>query len=152
MKFPAMSANVTNVNTRKEKHGEDNVLAVDVKMTVKGTPQQIIDPFSLAHRKAMFQTEEGKEHLQRVVEVGSFTWDREYEDAKLNLAGEGYEEVTLKGFSFTMTEGGVVALTFTASFLPQTDDVGPLAELIKEACTVSFVTQADLVDQQQQAA
>lgn len=149
MKFPAMSANVTNVNNRKENHGEEHVLAVDVKMDVKGTAQQIIDPFSPVLRKALFQDEEGKEHLLRVAECRSFTWGQEYSESVIELAGKKFEDVKLKGFLFTTSDGGVVTLSFTASFCPDPDDLGELAEHIKEACTMEFVTPIDLVEQQQ---
>jgi hypothetical protein len=47
MKFRKRKANVVNVNNRKESHGEENVLAIDVKVKVSGTPK-LLDDFDTA--------------------------------------------------------------------------------------------------------
>jgi hypothetical protein len=146
MKFRKRKANVTNVNNRKENHGEEKVLAIDVKFCVAGTPK-LLDDFDARMRECFFLTEEGKENYPRFPEITSFKWGREYEDAKIRVGEEDFDEVKLKGFEFECKEGGVVELTFTASWRPNPDDVGALAELIKEEVTVSFTTQFDLVDE-----
>lgn len=145
MKLPTHKADVVNVNTRKEKHGDDNVLAVDVKMIVKGAPA-LLDAFDSTLRTDFFGAAQGQEHIPKHPEIGSFTWDREFEDATITIGDSTYEKVTLKGFVFTCREGGVVSCTFTASWLPNADDIGPLAELIKEAVDVEFTTQFDLLE------
>lgn len=145
MKFRKRKASVINVNNRKETHGEEQVLAIDVKVKVSGTPK-LLDDFDPQLRPHFFLTEEGKENYPRFPEIKSFKWGREYKDSTITLGEDKFDQVTLKNFEFECGEGGVVEVAFTASWLPQADDVGPLAELIKEDTNVAFTTQFDLVD------
>lgn len=145
MKLPKAKANVINVNNRKEMHGEVSVLAVVVKMEVKGAPE-LLDAFDTRLRASFFETAQGKDHIPRFAEIEGFTWGRVFEDATIELNGVSYSKVKLKGFAFTCREGGVVAVTFTASWNPAADIVGTLAELIKEAVDVEFVTQFDMLE------
>lgn len=146
MKFRKRKCSVVNVNNRKETHGEEQVLAIDVKVAVSGTPK-LLDDFDTGMRPCFFLTDEGKENYPRFPEITSFSWGRTFEDATIKLGEDEFKEVKLKGFVFECREGGVVEVTFTASWLPNPDDVGPLAELIKEDTNVSFTTQFDLVDE-----
>jgi hypothetical protein len=150
MKFaPPISHTVTSVTNRKEHHGEELKLAVSIKFNVKGTAQQIIDPFSTTMRLALFNNEPGFEHLAKFAELRKFDFNTEFKDCLLVLGdpedGDRYKEVTLKDFTFEVADGGVVELAYTASFPVESAEIGPLAERIKEPCMVQFTTPIDMV-------
>lgn len=146
MKLTKRKCTVTNVNARKEKHGEDWILAVDVAISITGTPK-MLDQFDTTLRPDFYLTAEGKENVPKHPEITSFQWGREFTGSDLRLGDEDYKKVTLKKFVFSPGVEGEVGLTFTASWLPHADDVGPLAELMREDTTVSFATNLDLVDE-----
>jgi hypothetical protein len=147
VKFRKRKCSVISVNNRKEHHGEEKVLAIDVKMKVTGT-SKLLDDFDPTLRKSFFRSDEpGQENMPRHPAIKSFDWGREFKDASIVLGENEYDEVSLGSFQFSCREGGVVDVIFTASWCPDADDVGPLAELIKEDTNVSFTTQFDLVDE-----
>jgi hypothetical protein len=127
------------VNARKEHHGENLVLAVDVKLVVN------------CERDVLTQFDEGLdaflfgEHGPRFPEIGAVNWEREYEGATLKINKLSLKDVTVKKVTLLPEPGDSVKVGFVATLYPATETVGKLADLIKEDVSVTLdQTQAEL--------
>jgi hypothetical protein len=143
LKLENAVAKVASVNCRKERHGENLVLAVDVDLKISCTAE-ILDQLDPTLKEHVYG-----EHGPRYPEIGSYSWRREFENHELKLGKSTFKEVTLRKISFTPDAGESVALSLQATWYPNAKDVGPLADLIGERVTISTVPlQRDLVDEQ----
>lgn len=145
MKLDQLVAKVLDVNPRKEHHGENLALAVDVKLQVN-CDAGVLDQFDPALRGFLFG-----EHGPRFPELGAVGWGREYEKSVVKINKLELKECTVKKIALLPEAGESVKLTFTATLYPAQKTVGELANLIQEDVAVSVEqTQVDLVDQQRQ--
>lgn len=136
-------AEVKNVNPRKERHGENLVLAVDVDLKISCTAE-ILDQLDLSLKNHVYG-----EHGPLFPEIGSYSWKREFENHDLKLGKSSFKEVTLRKLKFTPETGESVGVELQATWYPNAKDVGPLADLIGEQVTISSEPrQRDLVDEQ----
>ena len=146
-----ISHDITSVTNRKEHHGTELKLAATVTCKVKGTAEQIIDSFSSTLRKALFHSQEGMEHLPKFTEVTGFPWGLEYKDSVIQFGADNstdtqkFEKVKLSDFYFHLGKGGVVTVSYKASFPIEENELGHLASRIKEPCMVKFATPLDAV-------
>lgn len=145
MKLDQKVAKVVDVNPRKEHHGEELALAVDVKLEVN------------CERDVLKQFDEGLDaflfgdHGPRFPEIGAVNWEREYEGAALKINKLALKDVTIKKVTLLPEPGDTVKVGFVATFYPATEIVGKLADLIKESVSVTLdQTQRDLLTEGQE--
>lgn len=139
-------ATLFNLNTRTEKHGEEDVPAADVKFRVLG-PSTLLDYFSDRLRPFLFR-EPGVGEKQSGLDLGgdkrTMPAEPKLEAQRLSEEFPGYlvtiaagiragkpvvlGGATLKGFSFLPKEGGAVEITFTVSAHPDGKQVATLYE------------------------
>lgn len=142
MKLDQAVARVIDVNPRKENHGENLALAVDVKLEANCT-REILAQFDVGLDAFLFG-----EHGPRFPEIGAVSWDREYEHASVKINKHAVKDATIHKVTLLPEVGDCVKVGFVATFYPATDMVGKLAELIKEDVSITVEqTQADIVDQ-----
>lgn len=140
-KLDKTQISVGNVNLRKQNHGEEKVLAADVKMTAT-IPMEALnvlmgdDGFSRAAYR-----EDGS---FRFAGMGSFTLTPEPMNMLVTFfvgiddERREFKDAVLKGFEVTPKRDGVVEVTFTAQVKPHDSQVDFLASLIKESAWVEI--------------
>lgn len=140
-------ARVANFNPRAEKHGDDNVLAADIKLEVNAS-SHVLDLFDTSLRPLLFRKPEAGEQpalftegdgltALRLPHLAPLKWDNDYTGWTLSIdSGLGISEplvlteVELSNFTFEATEGGTVKTTFRATCHPDADQSGLLCTLI----------------------
>lgn len=152
MKFPKCKAKIRYVKSRpqvtKDADGnEEKYLAVTIKVEVKGKAT-MLDIFEPGLRDDFFRSEQGKDHILKHPEIGSFSWLREFTESEHTFDGMTFKGVKLNTFTFICREGGILTITYAAHFPIEEDELGPLAALqLEDSVDVAFKTQFDLVDQ-----
>lgn len=131
MKLSKKVATLIDVNPRKEHHGEKLALALDVKLQVHCEAKEL-DQFDPALRGFLFG-----EHGPRFPELGAVNWGREYERAKVQIEDHKMKDVTIRKIEFLPEPGDSVQITFLATFYPEHELIGSLAELMKLEVRVS---------------
>lgn len=157
---------VSSVNMRAEKHGEENVLASDIKLEVK-LSNTVLNEFDKGLMAALYREVRKGEQQELIGDnkfvavrfplLDGFRREEEFTGYRLSIGSElGLSEelelsdITLKKFAFDPMEGGTVAVTFNAVAHPTSDEAGELCALIQE--TVSLTLVAPLAAEQKKAA
>lgn len=147
--FVKQQVKVVHVNTRLEKHGEEEVLACDVKMMCD-VHNSFLDKLKPGLREALYerapQSDIEDDHLiaLRFPTMSGFDWDEEIEDGVLTIHGHKKSEDVAYGADFgkvklSCMDGGSVIVTFTAQLLPTPEEVGVLAGLLGTKVKVSVI-------------
>lgn len=145
---------VAHLNVREEKHGEDPVLAVDVKIKAD-VANKFLDELSPGLRAALFAREGGQpgettdmdeDHLTvlRFPQLAPLKWDVSVVGGKFTLHGSKKAddlefECHVKEATLACKEGGTVELTFSAAILPTPDESGKLAAFLGKDVRVSVM-------------
>ena len=136
---------LAHLNTRTEKHGEDNAPAADLKLVVTG-PHSLIECFGEGLREFLFREPGVGEDKQGVIDLGSdkrtkvrypkikpVTFDDEFPGYTVVLSpgldiGEPltFKGAKLKNFRFRAIDGGAVEVTFSAAVYPDEHQAGVL--------------------------
>lgn len=133
---------VAHLNVREEKHGDDPVLACDIKIKAD-VANSFLDDLSPGLRQAFF-TKEGAvqgeldgEHLTmlRFPQISPLKWAVGMIDGEIRLHGGKKAddlafECDVKEATLSPKEGGTVELTFQAAVLPSSEEAGQLAALL----------------------
>ena len=150
------SAEVAHVNLREEKHGEDPVLACDVKV-VADVPNTFLSQLSPTLKASLYQAEgvgaelqapllEDGTHLPvlRYPQLGTLKWDVKMGGATLVLHGaKKADDVRLAGevneLRLVPKEGGTVEITFRLQFIPEPEQVAAVGALLGRQTKVSVL-------------
>lgn len=144
---------VAHLNVREEKHGEDPVLAVDVKITAD-VANSFLDDLGRGMRAALYRGEgetAGEtfdldlDHMPvlRFPALQPLKWKVGMVAGKLVLHGSKKAEDLLfecdvKDLALAPKEGGTVELTFQAAVLPTSEELAKLGELLGHDVKVSI--------------
>jgi len=152
-------AKIDSFNPRAEKHGESNVPAGDIKITVVGH-SSMLDAFSKQLRPLLYRKPDLMGEQQPLLEGDELTalampnlkplkLDEDYPGYKLEIsAGLDFSkpisliDVCLSDFTFAPENGGAVKLSFRASCHPDEETAGALCQLIQETPYISLVPPA----------
>lgn len=141
MKLQQKVGKVIAVNPRKEHHGENLALSVDVKVEANCTREDIAQ-FDPTLGDFLFG-----EHGPRFPEIGAVPWGREYERCIVKLNKVELKDTTVRKITLLPQEGESVKVGFMATLYPSQKTVGDLANLIQEDVAIEVEqTQVDLVD------
>lgn len=173
--FEAKPVKLVHVNNRKERHGEDLVLAADLKIEC-GISAAQLDEMAAGLSKALFVKDSGAqgnldigEHpmVPRFAKMASVKWDEQYEGYTVNLAREfksldrTLHSAIIDKFSFAPGENGGVAMVFRIRANVDPDELGELCNAAQETVMLTLTPpehtgetskprnkgpQADLVD------
>lgn len=145
---------LAHLNTRTEKHGEEDVGAIDLKIKCRAsnTILNLLDP---RLRTTFFQRAGGgqqadmhsPEHLPQLVfpHIPSFTWDDKLEGYTAVIGtGLGLTTVTLgqvkvHKFKFEPVDGGTVDLTYTVSCNPSAEQVAAVYPLNGQGIILTLI-------------
>lgn len=132
-------ADITNVNFRKESHGEDRVAAVDIKIETKAS-NLLLDSIDPELRKRFFKKPSKGEQQPLPIDGNNLTAlampmlaeqkiGHEYQGYEVSIAGlmdhiepVFFADAKVKRLSFNPLEGGSIELSLTISTLIDEDD------------------------------
>lgn len=151
------------LNTRAEKHGDKNMLAVDIKI-VADVPNTFLNQLDVDLRASLYKSEDPNETLVpdskhmpvlRYPSMAAFKYEVSMVKAKLTIHGAKKEtdisfEVKISDIKLDCKHGGTVELTFSAATLPEAEQVGQLSGMLKQDVRVS-VTGGQVAEDDQQA-
>jgi hypothetical protein len=147
--FSKQKVTVTHINTREEKHGEDQVLACDISIAAD-LPNTFLDSLSpglrasLYGRPDMVDLAADQDHLPvlRHSFLGRLSWTQEMTAASVVLHGatknkDMVMEANIKKLRLDCQDGGTVGVTFTVQSPVTPEDVGRLAGLLSKQIKLS---------------
>lgn len=145
---------LAHLNVRTEKHGDDEVLAVDVKITAD-VGNKFLDELSPGLRAALFAKEGAQpgetpdmdeDHLTvlRFPQLAPLKWEAAVVGGKLTIHGAKKAddqdfECHVKSASLSCKEGGTVEISFQAAILPTPEENGDLSAMLGKDVRVSVV-------------
>jgi hypothetical protein len=162
---------LTNINIRRELHGEDHVIAVDLTMTKKGS-NELLDLFAPGLRKAMYcnrAAEAGQVELDEELAIlpdlrapklngGKFAFEKgeKWKGYRLvidwglgdELSNIDLDDCTVASKRFEVFEGGTTEIGWTVQYAGErlTDEVrGKLTGLTQESIHVQLLAPATLI-------
>lgn len=151
------ASKIAHLNVREENHGDDPVLAVDVKVQAD-VGNEFLDQLSPGLRAALYQKEGAvagetpdidAEHLGslRFLQLQPFEWKDEMLGAKVVIHGHSKaENIDLEGdvnqIRLACKEGGTVELTYRVQVQPTPEDSGRLAAVLGRKVKVSVAPAA----------
>ncbi len=139
--FKKQQAKLSHLNVRTEKHGEDDVLAVDVKLQAD-VSNKFLDEISPGMRAALYsgdaaQTDIEADHLStlRFPQLHPLKLKVGIVDGKFVLHGKAKAEdrdfeCDVKDAVLACKDGGTVELTFSVAVQPTPEQSGDLAALL----------------------
>lgn len=160
---------IVNYNSRKEKHGDESVLAGDLK--VESTcANSVLDHFDKSLRKMLYRKPKGVAE-QTNLELGDDgltelkmphlapqKWDDSFPGYTLAIDPDGlsdpleFDDVELTGFTFEALQGGSVKVTFTAKLHPDKEQAGELCALSQEEIEITLTAPTSESQRQEQLA
>lgn len=162
------SASVANLNVRKERHGDESQLAVDVKLETQAS-NEILDSLDKGLREALFRKPGKGEQQALPIDGNNLTAVKfpSLEPVKLTHEYAGYEveidgdleateaivlvDAKIKKLAIAPIEGGSVGLTFTVSAEADANDVADLADaLIREGVRLTLRPPTRQAEEEQQ--
>ena len=143
---------LAHLNVREEKHGEENVLAVDMKLTAD-VPNTFLDQLSPGLCAALYapgaQSDIDPAYLSalRWPSLAPLEWMTQASHAAFVIHGsrkaENIEfEADINKLRLNCKEGGTVSITFRAQILPDPVQVGILTAFLGQPVTVSLTPAA----------
>ena len=148
---------VAHINLREEKHGEESVLAVDLKFTAD-VPNDFLSYLAPTLKWSLYEKEPGQGELLpddaylphlRHPQLGVMAWSGDMTKAEVILHGatERYDmelEANVGKLKFEPMEGGTVAITFSATLKPNVGQSAALVVYLGKDVQVSVRPHQDL--------
>ena len=139
---------IKNVNPRKEIHGEDDVLTVDLKIEVD-CPIAISDALLGAENGHASKFLEGLYDDRgelRYWSIGTISYSCDFEDCEVKLSSKLIKGCRLSKFSIHPKDRGQCLLTFSVSHHPEKGDIQKLVDLMMIDIKISAHPPAGLFD------
>lgn len=144
--FQRQAVNIAHINVRTEMHGDEEVTAVDLRLTFD-VPNLVLDKLSPTLRASLYETANDPDmlgpddaHLTHVknLQLGTLRWAGEYEPVTLHLYTGAKPRDTLQfsdanfgKITFLPQEGGTCSFTTRVQILPSADQAARLVMLLK---------------------
>lgn len=155
---------VTNVNARTEKHGEDNVLALDLQIEARMS-NDALSMFSPTLKNAFYFRDESiqgeliddKTHAPNLRNplIGTIKYGAEFDHMQVRIHHGVRDEddivfsdAKVDKFKFICQEGGTVVIAFRAQVHPTEKDAAKLLTLIQSEVHVSVISEVSDTDLQ----
>ena len=141
---------MTSLNTRKENHGEEKVLAVDIKLEVNCGIEISDSLLGADDKKASHFLDSlyGDDGSLVYWSIGNITFATDFEDCDVNLDNMKIKGCKLSKFSIHPKDQKQCVLTFNASYQPGKDQLEKLADLLMRDFKVTASPPPDLFDDQ----
>lgn len=145
-------AKVAHINLREEKHGDDDVLAADIKLTA-AVSNAFLDQLAPGLRAALYTTASGgsedlaledNPHLVQIrfPLLRGLKWEETMEGGGLIIHGAKKSDdlgftADINSLRLDCKDGGTVELTFRAQILPEASEVGSLTAFLGHEAKIS---------------
>jgi len=155
-----LAAVLKNVNNRKESHGDERILAIDLDIEAD-VPREMIDQFSVDKVKlsTAFWDKDGK---PKYPQLGMQAINVVYENHRIQITEQGMESKGLfadgfvysgckvKKIKFDAKHNGIATLRLQAQMTPQSGEVPFLLDLEEERIVMNLEGMTpDMIDQMQ---
>ena len=130
-------ATIKHLNVRKEVHGEEKILAVDLKFEFEHMKRDLCEFFDDALVGFLWRGH-GDALTVRNVYLSPIQYDVDIVDAVVVVNKKKYTSCTIKKFHLEPHDGGTVTLTCTAALYPESADLSSLGKLVQEMAYVSL--------------
>ncbi len=137
-------ATIRHLNVRKEGQEGEKALAVDVKF--EGVAVGELCHYFDERLHHLFFDVSASGAIARGAFLEPVGFRNELEDCLLTVEGIEFHGVKLKGFKLLPVDGGMVTLTFTASFQPTANEVAVLARKVADEVSVIAEQRPGLFD------
>ena len=139
LKLENQTATLKHLNFRKEKHGEEKVSSVDLKLSML-TGAAVLERFDPGLEKFLFSNAQIRFPLMKPVE-----WENEIEHCSISLAGIQIEDVKMRKFiiapKLDAAGNKQVELDFTLSYYPQKNNLLEIGEHVGDVVTLDIDSQ-----------
>ena len=146
------AAKVAHINLREEKHGEEAVLAVDVKITAD-VPNDFLSYLAPELKWSIYDKQPGQGELipddthlphLRYPQLGELKWDGDMAKAQVTIHGakpthDFNLDADVNGLRLEPKEGGTVAITFRLQLLPTSGQSAALVGYLGKEVKISVV-------------
>lgn len=143
--FIAGVANVKHLNVRKEGPEDEKVLAVDIKLEIKGIDKKICGYFDDALEAFLWRDDRAM--IARNMFLSPVHYVNEVSGAVVKIGGESYSNAEVKKFAIDPRDGGVINLTCSVTVYPTSTDVSKLAKLVQDDAMIRIEGPRDLFDE-----
>lgn len=147
-------AKLNSVNPRAEKHGTDNEMAADFGFTIK-VSNDILSEFHPKLKSSFYEKEDSpQEEIEQDINhlpqakfpnIGDIKWGGSLGDYDFvfhhGIGGKSDIEMAdcvVDKFTFSMADGGTVAVSFKVSGYPKSIDLGKICENIQDEVYISL--------------
>jgi hypothetical protein len=167
-KLTKQQTKVIKFNPRAEKHGDNNVLAGDLKLETT-VHSSVLDNFDKGLRPLLYRKPAPGEQSElpleasdgltarKMPQLAPLVWDEKFPGYRIEIeSGLAVDEtlkiadVEIKGFEFEALDGGSVRVTFSAAFHPDGRLSGKLCQLIQDTVELTLTPPSAEADPQQQ--
>jgi hypothetical protein len=135
------TATIKNLNVRKEAHGEEKVLAVDLKLEFQSMRSENCEFFDPAAAGFLWRGEDGE---VRNLYLAPVVYDVEIENCIVKIGRQKFGDCTVKKFTLEPMQNAVMKLGCHVIIHPGDSDVSKLAPLVQEDASVVIQGPPDL--------
>jgi hypothetical protein len=146
-------AKITHLNVREEKHGEEDVLALDIKVNAD-LANEFLDQLSPGLKAAVYDRDsagldldDGHLAVLRFPQLAQLGWTSEMSGASFIIHGGRKSDdiefnATINNLRLIPKQGGTVSIIFRAQVLPDPVEVGTLTGYLNQDIKVSVAAPA----------
>jgi hypothetical protein len=135
------TATIKNLNVRKENHGEEKVLAVDLKLEFQSLRSEYCDFFDPAAEAFLWR---GEDDEVRNTFLAPIVYDVDVDNCVVKIGKQKFGGCIVKRFALEPRNGGVMNLGCHVIIHPGDTDVSKLAPLVQENAAVVIQGPPDL--------
>ena len=139
------AASIKHLNVRKEGPDDEKILAVDIKMEIKGIHRFLCWYFDDALELFLWRGETNA-LIERNIWLTPVQYGNIVSGATAHIGGQTFVGAEIKKFIITPRDGGVINLTCSVTIHPNSEEVSQLAKLVQDQTYVSLEGPKDLFD------
>ena len=136
-------ATIKHLNVRKEGPDDEKILAVDVKLEIRGVDRSLCGYFDDALETFLWRGNTDA-LIQRNAFLYPVGYANEISGATVQIGSDTYLGCDVKKFSLDPRDGGVFNLTCSVAVYPTSADVSALAKLVQDDARVTIEAPPDL--------
>ena len=139
-------ANIKHLNVRKEGPEDDKILAVDIKMEVKGLERGLCAFFDDA-LEAFLWRHDTDALIVRSEFLEPVKFRNDISGAMVDIGSRSFVGCDVRKFAITPKDGGVIDLALSTTVYPNADEAAELAKMLQDDITLKIEAQPDLFAQ-----
>lgn len=139
------TASIKHLNVRKEGPEDEKIIAVDVKMEIKGIDRRLCAYFDPALESFLWRGDTDA-LIVRNDFLSPVQYGHEITSATVKIASKTYVGCDVRKFAILPRDGGVMNITLSVSLYPSASEVSDLAKLVQEDTTVEIEGPPDLFE------